>query len=495
MVKRRAGALLLSLAVDRESTELLANQLSSRIRALILNGDLAPGERLPASRTLARELGVSRTTVVEVFERLAAEGLIESRTGAGSFVSALLDNQHSSSLRDNSAAAGAIQPRLSSVMRSALGRFAQRIAHDKPQTFVTSLPSYADFPMSQWSRKVAKHWREQRGVVLSYGEPQGHYPLRRSISQHLRANRGVSCEPEQVFVVGGAQQAFQLIAHVLLDAGDKVWMENPGAIGLRNALIASGAQLVPVPVDEEGIDVAAGLAAAADFRMALVTPSHQHPTAITLSLERRLSLLRAAEAAGAMIVEDDYDGEFYYRGRPPPALKSLDTRGVVVYVGTFSKTLFPALRIGYMVVPPSLVDVFDKITHAFLQGNPSNLQAVVADFIDSGDFSTHVRRMSTVYAERHDTLCDRADEELRGYLQLSRPHSGLNTVGWLRQGLDEAQVVAAAAAQGVTVAGVNRYCLTPVQQSGVTMGFSGFSSRDIKAGVLSLRKAFESLSS
>lgn len=492
MVKRVAGSLLHGLTVNRCAPESLTHQLSVQLRALVLGGDLAVGERLPATRTLARELGVSRTTVVEVYEQLVAEGLLASRTGAGTCVSAALQHRPALDPVQLSAAPPCV-PRLSAVMAEAIGAFAGRISHQQPRTFVTSLPAYAEFPMALWSRKMGAHWRQERAAVLAYGDAQGYFPLRRAISHQLGANRGIDCDPEQVFVVGGAQQAFQLIAHVLLDRGDKVWFENPGPIGLRNALVASGAHTVPVPVDEEGLDVAAGNAMAADFRLAFCTPSHQQPTAVSMSLARRLMLLRAAERAGAMVVEDDYDGEFNYRGRPPPALKSLDTRGSVIYVGTFSKTLFPALRIGYIVVPSSLVAVFKQITQAFLQGNPSNLQAVVADFMDSGDFATHVRCMSALYAERHDMLCDLVDQELGDTLKISRPQSGMNTVAWLRPGLSEQAMVTAAAQQGVTLEGVGRYCLTPLKHAGVTFGFSGFSVDEITLGVQKLKVAFSGL--
>ena len=247
--------------------------------------------------------------------------------------------------------------------------------------------------MAQWARLAARHWRSARADVMGYGEPFGHKPLRQAIALHLRANRGIACDAEQIFIVGGAQQAFHLIGSTLLDPGDKVWFENPGAIGARNSLIASGADLVPVPVDEQGLRVADGLGLAPQFRLAFVTPSHQQPLGTVMSLERRFALLHAAEQAGAWIIEDDYDGEFSFGGPPLPTLKSVDATGLVIYVGTFSKSLFPSLRLGYLLAPPALVETFNIITSKLLHGVPTGTQAVVADFIDDGHFGAHLRRM------------------------------------------------------------------------------------------------------
>lgn len=266
--------------------------------------------------------------------------------------------------------------------------------------------------MAQWARLMAKHWRADRTEVMGYGEPSGHAGLRRAIAGHLRSNRGIPCEADEIFIVGGAQQAFHLVGSVLLDPGDRVWFENPGAIGARNSLLACGADLVPVPVDREGLRVDDGLALARDFRLAFVTPSHQQPLGHIMSLERRFALLSAAEQAGAWIVEDDYDGEFFFGRRPLPTLKSVDRTGLVIYVGTFSKSLFPSLRLGFMLVPGDLVETFRRVAAAFVPGVPSSIQAAVAEFIDEGHFATHIRRMRRIYQERHGALCEAAARQL-----------------------------------------------------------------------------------
>lgn len=489
MVKRSGGALLLSIQIDRSAGAALGRQLLAALRDLMLGGGLHAGERLPATRTLARELGISRTTVVDVYERLTAEGLIESRTGAGTFVSEALNAERPRPARARPRTAsgdGRFKPRLAQSMTRARERFSDRIVHDEPRAFTTALPAFDAFPVALWSRKVARYWRARRDIVMGYGDPQGYLPLRRAVAAHLQANRGVECDPGEVFIVGGAQQAFHFLGNVLLDPGDKVWFENPGGLGARNALVASGSTLVPVPVDGQGLDVAAGERLARDFRLAFVTPSHQHPLGSLMSLERRFALLNAASNAGAMVIEDDYDGEFFYRGQPMPTLKSVDTAGHVIYVGTFSKTLFPALRLGYFVSPPELVDSFNEVTHAFLQGAPANLQAVVADFIEEGHFATHIRRMRKLYAERQQVLCDAAREHLGGALDVTPSDSGLNTVGYLAPPWSEQVVAEAAARRGITVAPISRFCLEPVAAQGLVLGFSGIRPDAIVAGVRTL---------
>lgn len=483
MVKKSGGALLLSVELDHGSDKPLNTQLCVALRDLILSGGLRAGDRLPATRTVAKDLRVSRTTVIEAFARLQAEGLVESRTGAGTYVSrALEDHRPSPSAVAARHAAAPPPPRLSRIMTHGAKLLLDRLPHEG-RAFTTALPAFDAFPMALWSRHVAKHWRARRDVVLGYGDPQGYMPLRRAIAAHLRANRAIPCEPEQVFIVNGAQHGFQLIARILLDPGDRLWFENPGAIGARNCFAAAGAELVPVPVDEEGLVVEEGLARAPWFRLAFVTPAHQQPLGSTMSLRRRLALLAAAEQADAWIVEDDYDGEFCYGGRPPPTLKSTDTAGRVIYVGTFSKTLFPALRLGYVLVPEGLVEVFDRLVRSFVTGVPSNPQAVVADFMDEGHFAAHIRRMRKLYAERHAALLDAARQKLDGLLEVVPTDTGLHTVGLLPEGISETEVARRAWERKITVVPLQRFAIAPIDRSGLVLGFSGVGAAELRKGV------------
>jgi GntR family transcriptional regulator/MocR family aminotransferase len=484
MVKRAGGALLLSIAIDPGSARPVSTQLYVALRDLILANGFAVGERLPASRTLAAQLKLSRTTVIEAFDRLTAEGLIESRVGAGAFVSSALLAERPSPPGARAPQAGDQAPRLSRAMTQAVGRFAprQRLP-SMARAFTTALPAFEAFPMAQWARLSAKHWRSGRSEVMGYGEPYGLTALREAIALHLRANRGIGCDAQQIFIVGGAQQAFHLIGSTLLDPGDKVWFENPGAIGARNSLVAAGADLVPVQVDEQGLRVAEGLRLAPQFRLAFVTPSHQQPLGTVMSLERRFALLHAAEQAGAWIIEDDYDGEFSFGGTPLPTLKSVDTSGRVIYVGTFSKSLFPSLRLGYLLAPPALVETLNSIIGKLLNGVPTHSQAVLAEFIDEGHFAAHLRRMRKLYAERHHALVEGCQARLAGALDIVASQSGLHTIGWLRSGRLEQATAAAAEQRQVTVSPIARFAIAPVELQGLVLGFGGVSPAQIGAGV------------
>ena len=492
-MKYAGGALLPTLRIDRASGRPIAVQLVSAIRELVLSGVLVPGQRLPSSRTFAIDQGISRTTATAVYESLAAEGLIVSRVGSGSHVSDVLKARVAPAEADR--AARAPQPtRLAELAARASEQFFPRLSHPtQPRPFLTGMPALDLFPMPLWAKLTARHWRATRGSMLGYPEPGGLKALREAIATHLRANRGVVCDADEVFILNGAQEAFNRIGSTLVDPGDPVWFENPGPIGARNSLLSSGARLVPVPVDEEGIDVRAGLATEPNFRLALVTPSHQHPLGAVMSLQRRFELIRAAERADAWIVEDDYDGEFYYSGHPPPTLKSVDTVGRVIYVGTFSKSLFPGLRIAFMVVSGPLAEVFRRIAGATLQGVSTVMQSVVASFIEEGHFASHIRRLRKIYMERHDVLIAAAAARLSGAIDVRRTESGIQTVGHLLTGHAEEDVAQAAAARDLILAPLGRFCIAPVATRGFAIGFSTSTPAEIRSGVERLAQAIETL--
>ncbi len=501
MVRRAGGALLAALPVDRQGGQALGAQLYVALRDLILSGGLAPGARLPSSRTLAQDLGVSRTTVVGAYERLVSEGLIEARVGAGSHVAQVLQGDLPPTARPATpglaspgpATPGPAVPPAPRLSRAAAAALKAATARDRlpgaPGAFVSGLPELDAFPMAQWARLSARHWRSQRSAVMGYGPPGGDPALRAAIAGHLRLNRGITCRAEQVFVTAGAQQAFRLIGSTILNPGDAVWFENPGALGARNALAASGARLVPVPVDADGLVVEAGLRQAPGFRLAFVTPSHQQPLGSVLSLERRLALLAAARAADAWVVEDDYDGEFFFGRQPLPTLQGIDRGGRVIYVGTFSKSLFPALRLGFMLLPEALVAPFSAVLAAAGPGVPAVTQAVVADFITEGHFATHIRRMRKLYAERHMVLRTEMEAALGDRLTLMPCASGLHTVALLPAGLDEGAVAAAAAARGLHTGPLAQYAIAPLDQQGLVLGFGCLRPSLIRRGVAGLAAA------
>lgn len=492
MVKRSGGELLFAISVDRTSGRSVTAQLYASIKQLIVAGDLAVGKRLPSSRTLAKELAVSRTTVTAVFERLTSEGLLEARTGAGTYVSGLAEAQ-----RPRATLAVTAEPssstRLASLIEEVSPRFLQRLAHpQKLRAFVTGLPALDAFPLSVWSRLTARHWREPRDEILGYSDANGLPALRHAIGDHLRASRGIVCDPDQIFIVNGAQQAFDLIGRVLLNRGERIWFENPGAIGARNSFIACGADVVPVPVDDEGFSVDEAVRLAPDARLAFVTPSHQHPTGVEMSLQRRAALLNVANERDAWIVEDDYDGEFRYDGRPLPTLKSADRSERVIYVGTFSKSMFPSLRLGFYVAPIPLVPIFQRISEAFLQGVPSSIQSVLAAFIAEGHFSTHLRRMRDIYRERHLAFHEAAHEKLDGLLDIAPSTAGFHVIGrFVQPRHDENAVQEAAAAEGLTVSPIGRFCIEPIATKGLVLGVSAIDRRTIRKGVETLARILE----
>ncbi|PIV80223.1 MAG: PLP-dependent aminotransferase family protein [Rhodobacteraceae bacterium CG17_big_fil_post_rev_8_21_14_2_50_63_15] len=494
MVKYAGGAFIPTIELDRKSPGSLSAQLVSGLRRLILSGHLAVGQRLPSSRTLAHDQGVSRITVVTAYEQLTSEGLIASRVGAGTYVSVALDiDRPLPAPKSFSGLSGAAAPRLARLSVDASEQYFPRLSHpEAPCAFVTGMSANDQFPMALWARLSAQYWRQPRNLVLGYPPAEGLYSLRRAITMHLQANRGISCSPEDVFIFNGAQHAFNRIGQTLLNPGDKVWIENPGAIGARNSLISSGADLVPVPVDDEGIDVAEGLRLSPDFRLAFVTPARQHPLGVTMSPGRRFELLGAADRCGAWVIEDDYDGEFHYSGHPAATLKSVDTSDRVIYVGTFSKVMFAALRLGYVVAPPALAQIFRRVAGATMQGSPASMQAIMASFIEQGHFTTHIRRMRRIYAERQKTLSDAAGRHLKGLLEVAPTTTGFQTVGRLAPDFNDLEVVARAAKHGIVLSPISRFAIAPVER-GLILGFSAVPPAAIETAVEKLGRLLRTM--
>ncbi|GAA0775637.1 PLP-dependent aminotransferase family protein [Roseibium denhamense] len=486
-MKRHAGAVLSSIKIDKAAGKKRSIQLYMALRDLLLTGALTPGDRLPATRTLAQEIGVSRTTVIDAVDRLTSEGLLEARVGSGTYVSEALTARLAPKPAANSNDVAQVAPRLSHASKHAIPDFTPRarLPH-KSQAFVTALPALDAFPMGQWAKLSARHWRKTRDEITSYGEAFGYAPLRQAIARQLNASRGIKCDPGQIFITNGAQRAFSLVGGLLVNPGEPIWFENPGAIGARNAFVAIGANPVAVDVDGEGLCVEDGLSKAPHFRLAFVTPSHQQPMGCVMSLPRRLALLKAANEADAMIVEDDYDGEFYYGDQPPPTLKSIDTHGRVIYVGTFSKSLFPALRLGFVLVPDGLVESFARVCQTWLSGVPTVTQAIVAEFMDEGMFATHIRTMRQLYKERYEILM-RESASLAGDIDMQATSSGFHTLGLLSNSLDEEKLVAKSAEHGITTVPLSRYTLRSLPQRGLVLGFGSAAADEIRKGIQTLK--------
>jgi GntR family transcriptional regulator / MocR family aminotransferase len=476
------------------SSSPLRRQIYERLREAILGGQYPPGSRLPSSRALAQEMGVSRNTVLAAFEQLYAEGYVEGHRGSGTFISPdlpddLLRAEAPGQGRPVAGVTGGLSDRGQRVAANPRTPLPALVGRPRQRAFTIGLPDLGAFPHDVWLRLVTRRLRGSSWDLMRYNHPAGYEPLRSAIAARLATVRGVHCSPEQVIVVNGSQQALDFCARMLLDPGDLAWVEDPGYLGARAALTASGARLVAVPTDGEGLDVAAGKASTPNARMAVVTPSHQFPLGATMSLSRRLALLEWAGRTGAWVIEDDYDAEFRYAGRPRTALQGIDGRGCVIYVGTFSKALFPGLRLGYLVVPHNLVDAFTAAHLATDMHTHVLEQAVVADFLQGGHLDRHLRRMRVRYAERQAWLVEAARRELDGVLDVRAADSGLHLVGWLAPGLDDVMVARHAAAEGVDTWPLSLHALRPYPRHALLLGYASLTASEIHFGVRGLARA------
>ncbi|AVO45320.1 PLP-dependent aminotransferase family protein [Phreatobacter cathodiphilus] len=470
---------LLHLALDPAGDSPIFQQIYLALREAIVANTLAPGGRLPSSRALALRLGVSRTSVVSAYDQLLAEGYVVGRGGSGTYVS----DEVPAVLAPPPAPGGgsAATRRSLSVAGARYGRFAAEMTLPGSLPFAAGCCSVDAKTVEDWRRIGAGQMRRLDPVNLSYADPSGEPALRREIAAYLRAARAVRCDEEQVVVLSGAQQAIDLSIRTLLDPGDPVWIEDPGYGATREALAAAGAALVPVPVDEAGLDVAAGMAAAGGARAAYITPSHQYPTGAVMSMARRLDLLAWAAQTGAWIIEDDYDSEFRYAGRPLASLQGLDRNGCVVYVGTLSKVLFPGIRLGFAVVPHQLVDVFRGARFLADRSPPTLQQAMTAEFMRQGLLVSHIRRMRQRYKEARDVVVEAIGRHLGDLVDIEVPDCGIQLVVHFRDGLSDIAVTEAARRQGLVVKPVSPHYLAAPPRQGLVLGYSGFDAHRLRA--------------
>ncbi len=478
--------------VDPEGGEGLQQQIYAGIRRAILEGVVAPGTRLPSSRALAAELGVSRTTTLLALEKLLAEGYLMARRGAGTFVAHELPDDLPQP--PPLVAAHLEHPPLSrrGEALAAIPAGVVRLG-GPPRAFRIGAPGLDLFPVALWSRLARRRLRSLTAAQLDYGDPAGLRALRQAIADHVQTRRGTRCDADQVFVVAGAQRGMDMVCRLLLDPGDAVWLEDPGYDGARGAVLDAGGRIVPVPVDAAGLDVQAGARAAGDARLVYVTPSHQYPLGVPMSLARRLALLRWARAARAWVVEDDYDSEFRYGARPIPCLHGLDVDGRVIYLGSFSKTLFPALRLGFLIVPADLRDRFWAARRTGDLHPPFFEQAVLADFMAAGHFERHLRRMQAAYRERLEALAAAAGRLCGAALRLRPVLTGLHAVADLDlHGAGAERVWHEAAARGVEVMPLAACADSPVPYAdALVLGFAAVPPAAIWRGMERLAAAIE----
>src|SRR5215813_3287096 len=498
MAKRSTAAPFASVPLEDSSSIPLYYQVYQRLRAAILLGQLAPGTRLPSTRQMAADLGVSRNTMMSAFDQLMAEGYVEGRVGAGTFVSPTLPEELlEARLKPNPVQRIEMNHRALSERGDVIARTAMTVSGPvgKARPFIPGTPALDQFPISLWSRLLSRHWRDESRDLLNYGPAAGYPPLREAIAAYLGPSRGVQCKPDQIVVVSGMQQALDLAARVLIDSGDSVLVEEYCNSAAQAALIGAGAKLVPVPVDDAGLDISAIATTHSSARVAYVTPSHQYPMGVTMSLSRRLALLDWANRSSAWILEDDYDSEYRYVARPLAALQGLDKSGRVIYIGTFSKVLFPALRIGYVVAPPDLVEAFTQARATLGWCCPVMDQVVLADFISEGHFTRHIRRMRSIYAERQAALIEALDREAGDLLEVNRADAGIHIRCSLREAIDDRAVAKEALALGVVAHPLSAFYLgdTARARHGLVLGYGAYNVRQIREGVAILATALRTV--
>lgn len=506
MPKQAPSLPLPSIRLDATSKQPLHHQLYEQLSQAIRAGHLKPGTRLPSTRALADELGVSRITTIKAFRDLQTEGYIQSQIGAGTVVAPklpelFLQTNTGESATTTQPAQG--DPEHNQRSYPCLSQWGTRVAPLSRSSWLATSNDLRPFrigasaldaiPQQAWARAVNRAVRDANVAQLDYQHPAGYRPLCEELAAYLAVARGVRCTADQVIVVTGAQAGLSLAASVLLDAKDAVWMEDPGYFLAQAAFQVADATVIPIPIDREGLTVAEGYARCPNARLAYVTPSHQFPLGVTMSHARRRQLLEWAEHADAWIIEDDYDSEYRYTGRPIPSLQGLDERGRVIYVGTFSKVFFPALRLGYIVAPPALVDPLSNAKRVLGFHPPVLEQMAMASFMARGEFTRHIRRMRGLYAERRGELLRYAAQYLGDRLRLERTPSGLHLVGWLPEDADEWELAKLADRHGVTIYPLSSFRLGASSRRGLVLGFAAFDEAEIETGVQKLARAWSEM--
>ncbi len=479
----------LAIALSRQAATPLHRQLYEELRRAILAGRLTPGQRLPSTRSLASSLEISRIVVTQSYEQLIDEGYIQSIVGSGSFVSAQLPDHllHS-----------ALLPSEKKIARLPikLSHYGEELAHlgmsetngfDAPISFRYGRLPEGQFPRQLWRKLLSRHCRSNLDWLNYATDPLGHQPLRKAIARYLSRSRAVQCEPDQILITSGTQQALDLIARVLIDPGETIAVEEPGYLGVRqHTFLARGAKLLPIPVDESGLVVEQLAKSLDSIKLVYVTPSHQFPTGAVLSLQKRLELLSWAQQTGAMIIEDDYDSEYRYQGQPIPALQGLDSRSTVLYIGSFSKMLFPSLRIGYLVLPQQWVPVFARAKWLVDRQLPLLEQHVLADFIEEGHLERHLRRMRLHYDNNRQVLVQALKVHLGERATILGENAGIHLMVRLHTNLSDEEIIYRASQMGVGIVTAKPYYLQAAPTKEFLFGYSALTVQQLQQGIRSL---------
>ncbi|HVN92335.1 MAG TPA: PLP-dependent aminotransferase family protein [Terracidiphilus sp.] len=456
------------IRISRDAEAPLHHQVYTGFRDAILRGELGPGQQVPSSRALATELEISRFPVLDAYAQLHVEGYFQTRKGAGTFVSSSLVPLHENGTAILAKSEGA---REASQRSSRFPPFRDDPWRCGWGAFTVHQPALEKFPFETWSKLVARHSRAPRAHAIRKIDPLGLMPLREAVCSYLRTARAVRCDPEQIMIVSGSQQALDITTRVLLDTEDTAWIEEPCYPLVRSVLAGSGCRIVPVPVDKEGLDVSAGIKLDRNARAAFVTPSHQYPLGVTMSISRRLQLLDWARKASAWIVEDDYDSEFRFESMPIPSLQGLDSAARVIYIGTFSKVLFPSVRMGYLVVPADLVERFQSVRIAMDIFPPYLLQEVLTDFMNLGHFARHIRRMRALYKLRRSALVESLHAELGDSLEIHGTEAGMHLTVTLPDSFSDHDIATRAAAENLWLWPLSPCWSTDQPRQGLILGF------------------------
>jgi GntR family transcriptional regulator/MocR family aminotransferase len=495
-MNRLPASFLPSLALDPQSESPMYRQIYEWFRRAIVDGQVRPGQRVPSTRNLAAELKISRIPVFNAYEQLCAEGYLETFVGAGTCVARSIPDEKlrppvrrgPSGSRKSAESTG---PRRISHRGTAFTNFPPQSWLNSLGAFRVSLPALDEFPIRIWSKLVARHSRTLHREIMGYGDAMGHLPFREAVAHYLATARGVRCKSSQILVTTGSQQALQICAQVLLDPKDCVAIEEPGYPGARQAFLSAGSRLIPVRVDEEGIKVTELTGCGDDLRAVYITPSHQYPLGMTMSATRRMQLLNWAARSGTWIIEDDYDSEYRFESRPVVSLQGLDNYARVIYIGTFSKVLFPALRLGYVVLPEDLVHAFSAYRDASYIFSSTLYQAVLTDFIQEGHFARHLRRMRMLYMERRNMLVRTIDAQLGKKLEVVGAEAGMHLVTLLPRGVDDSAIARKAAERGISVMPLSSCYLGRPVRNGLVLGYGGTSPPQIGDAMHELKKLIQ----
>jgi GntR family transcriptional regulator/MocR family aminotransferase len=485
---RQSWADLYAFEVTRAEQTPLFRQLYLQLRSAILSRRLRPGTKLPSTRELASQLGVSRSAAVAAYEQLFAEGYTSSRHGSGTYISSDLPEPIDGNPLRRKKPAGSTP---NAAQTQSIGDFVDVTVQSDERPFNLGRTLVDVRTVELWRKLNARAIRSLSANHLGYSDPRGTIELRKTICDYLQAARAVRCDPEQIVVTTGTQHAVDIVIRVLPGLEKEVWVEDPGYPLTRQALIAAGAKVRPIPVDGQGIDVGAGIRSAPNARAVFVTPSHQFPTGVVLSMARRLELLAWAREKGAWIVEDDYASEFRYGGRPLASLQGLDEGERVIYIGTLNKALFPGLRMGYAVVPRALLRAFVAARY-LMDRQPSTLyQAVVATFMEEGHFAAHIRRMRLLYREQRDVLVAALKSRLGADVTVDAPDQGMHLVAYMRRGLSDIAIERSGRQHGVIVRAMSRLHVEVAPRSALVLGFSGYPRQTIIPAVERLAQVVE----